>query len=141
VQPYTPIKVTRAEKDLFLENRRKNPPMMISMTAGSGGTRTTTSNAAANLPEPEFEETMPPFAGTAGSASVLGTPDGEVWVFRTRPASDKVPSYDVFDRTGALVKKVTLNPGSRVVGFGKGTVYVARSDEDDLQYLQKFAKP
>jgi hypothetical protein len=136
-QAYTPIKVGAAEKDLYMENRRKNPPMAISMTVGGGGTRTTTSNAAPNLPEPEFEETMPPF--TAGA--VQATPDGEVWVLRTRPASDKVPSYDVFDRTGAIVKKVTLNPNSRVVGFGKGTVYVARSDEDDLQYLQRFAKP
>jgi hypothetical protein len=64
-----------------------------------------------------------------------------VWVLRTRPASDKIPSYDVFDRTGALVKKVALAPNHRVVGFGKGAVYVARSDEDDLQYLQKYAKP
>jgi len=28
-----------------------------------------------------------------------------------------------------------------VVGFGKGVVYVARSDEDDLVYLQRFARP
>jgi hypothetical protein len=47
----------------------------------------------------------------------------------------------VFDRTGALVKQVVLNPNSRVVGFGKGTVYVARTDEDDLQYLQRYKQP
>jgi hypothetical protein len=138
VQAYTPIKVTKAEKDAYMENRRKNPPMMITMNAGGGGTRTTTSNAGSNLPEPDFEETLPPFTG---SGAVLATPDGEVWVLRTRPASDKIPSYDVFDRTGALVKKVALAPNHRVVGFGKGAVYVARSDEDDLQYLQKYAKP
>jgi hypothetical protein len=72
---------------------------------------------------------------------VVTTPDGEVWVLRTRSASDKTPIYDVFDRTGALAKRVTLNPESRVVGFGKGTVYVARTDEDDLQYLQRYARP
>jgi len=140
VQPYTPIRVTKAEKDAYLENRRRNPPMAIRMTAGGSGTRTEAS-AATGLPDPEFEETMPPFTGGPGSASVLGTPDGQVWVLRTRPATDKIPSYDVFDRTGALIKKVNLNPNSRVVGFGKGTVYVARSDEDDLQYLQRFAMP
>lgn len=140
VQPYTPIKVTKAEKDLYLEARRKNPPTMV-MMGDRGGNRTTAAGPPGGLPDPEFEETMPPFTGGPGSASVLATPDGEVWVARTRPAGDKIPTYDVFDRTGALVKKVSLNPSSRVVGFGKGTVYVARADEDDLQYLQRYKKP
>lgn len=69
------------------------------------------------------------------------TPGGEVWVLRTRPAGDKIPTYDVFDKTGTLVKKVSLNPSSRVIGFGKGTVYVVRTDDDDLQYLQRYARP
>jgi hypothetical protein len=94
-------------------------------------------------PTPEFAETKPPFVATGfGVAnSVLGTPDGEVWVLRTRPAGDKVPSYDVFDGSGNLVRQVTLSPNTRVIGFGKGTVYAVRSDEDDLQYLQMYAKP
>ena len=62
-------------------------------------------------------------------------------MLRTRPAGDKIPTYDVFDRTGTLVKKVSLNPSSRVIGFGKGVVYVVRTDEDDLQYLQRYARP
>jgi hypothetical protein len=140
VQPYSPIKVTQAEKDLYLEARRRNPGMMIRIGGGSGE-RTMSSGPATGQPEPEFEATMPPFVGGPGTAAVLATPDGEVWVARTRPASDKIPTYDVFDRTGALVKKVSLNPSSRVVGFGKGTVYVARTDEDDLQYLQRYRKP
>ena len=134
VQAYTPIKVGEAEKEREREARRRARPMMIAIGPGGGG-----GAAPPNpqMPEPEFEETMPPF----GQTGVLGTPDGEVWVLRHRPASDKNPSYDVFDRTGALVKKVVLEPNSRVVGFGQGTVYVARSDEDDLQYLQRFRKP
>ena len=140
VQPYTPIKVTQAEKDLFMEARRRNPGMMITMGGGGGG-RTMSTAPAVGQPEPEFEATMPPFVGGPGGAAVFATPDGEVWVARTRSASDKIPTYDVFDKTGALVKKVSLNPSSRVVGFGKGTVYVARSDEDDLQYLQRYKKP
>ena len=140
VQQYTPIKVTEAEKERWREARRRTPGMMISM--GPSG-RTVSQAPVGQGPDPEFEETMPPFgAGGPGSgSSVFVSPDGEVWVLRTRPASDKIPSYDVFDRTGALSRKVTLNPNSRVVGFGKGTVYVARSDEDDLQYLQRYARP
>jgi hypothetical protein len=68
------------------------------------------------------------------------TPEGQVWVQRVKPASDKTPSYDVFDGAGNLVGSVTLRPKSRVAGFGKGTVYVVRSDEDDLQYLERYRR-
>jgi hypothetical protein len=136
VQPYTPIKVTQAEKDLYIENRKRTPPTILSI-GGGGGTRIS-GGTNFQLPDPEFEETLPPFTG---QGSVFATPDGEVWVLRTRLASDKIPTYDVFDRTGALTKKVSLNPSSRVVGFGKGTVYVVRTDEDDLQYLQRYKRP
>lgn len=137
VQAYSPIKVTEADKELYKENLRKNRPTMITI-GGGGGTRPALPPPNGPGQEPEFEETMPPFTG---QGSVLATPDGEVWVLRTRPATDKVPTYDVFDKTGALVKKVSLNPSSRVVGFGKGTVYVVRIDEDDLQYLQRYKRP
>ena len=69
------------------------------------------------------------------------SPDGEIWVLRTRPASDKVPTYDIFNSTGQLTGKATLKPNSAVVGFGAGAVYVARQDpEDDLRYLEKYAR-
>ncbi len=140
VQSYTPIKVTEADKELVREARRRQRPMVISMGAG-GASSGPPPGGSVQVPEPEFEETMPPFTGGVGTGgSVLATPEGEVWVLRTRPASDKIPSYDVFDRTGALVKKVQLNPNSRVVGFGKGTVYVVRTDDDDLQYLQRYVR-
>jgi hypothetical protein len=140
VQPYTPIRVTEADKELVREARKKNRGILVAF--GPGGGSRTAPPGNVSLPEPEFEETMAPFEGGPGrGGSVLATPEGEVWVLRTRPASDKTPSYDVFDKTGALSKKVTLNPNSRVVGFGKGTVYVVRTDEDDLQYLQRYVRP
>ena len=138
VVPYTAPKVTQADKEEYLEARRRNPPMMMSVTTGPGGTQRQMGPPPGGLPDPEFAETKPPFL-TQGSVQV--TPDGEVWVLRTRPAGDKIPTYDVFDRNGVLVKKVVLNPRSRVVGFGAGAVYVARSDEDDLQYLERYKRP
>jgi hypothetical protein len=137
VQPWTPIKVGEAEKEQVREARKRNRPMTISIGPGGGAPPPGARSPQIGVDEPEFEETMPPF----GTGGVIGTPDGEVWVLRNRPASEKSPVYDVFDRTGALAKQVTLAPNSRIVGFGKGTVYVAKSDEDDLQYLQRFRKP
>jgi hypothetical protein len=62
--------------------------------------------------------------------------DGYLWVQRTGPAGQP-PTFDVIDRAGNLALKVVLPKRSRLVGFGNGTVYTARLDDDDLQYLQK----
>lgn len=135
VIPYTPMRVTEADKAEYRETLRANPPTMIMIGGGGGGGGG--APVAPPMPEPTFAETKPPFTGTN---SVLVTPDGEVWVLRTRPASDKVPVYDVFDATGRLTRKMALTPGSRVVGFGRSSVYVVRTDEDDMEYLQKFTR-
>jgi hypothetical protein len=145
IVPYTPMKVTEADKQEFIEAQKRNRPMMITMggpgpgprPGGGGG-----GNTNFQPPAPEFMDTKPPFvAGPNGGGAVVVTPEGEVWVLRTRPAGDKIPTYDIFDPSGTLIKKVSLNPNSRVAGFGKGTVYVVRTDEDDLQYLQRYARP
>jgi len=137
VVAYTPIQVTTADQAEYIEAQRTNPPTTIMMTTGGGGT-TTTSPSAAQMPEPTFAETKPAFTG---QGSVLATPDGEVWVLRTRAAGDKIPVYDVFNSAGRLVRKVSLAARSRVVGFGATSVYVARMDEDDLEYLQRYSRP
>ena len=75
----------------------------------------------------------------AGGARVA--PTGELWVQRSQPAGTG-PLYDVFDAQGRLTRQVRLQKDTRLVGFGATTVYVARTDtEDELQYLQRFARP
>lgn len=145
VVPYTPIRVTEAEKKVVRDRQARQRPTSISIGGGGGSapSGTSTRNSTITAPDPEWPETMPPFTpGPGGGASptVLVSPEGDVWVHRTRKASEKNPVYDVFDSAGKLVKRVTLNPDSRVVGFGQGVVYVVRADEDDLQYLQRFKR-
>jgi len=130
---YTPIKVTEQDKKEEIENRRRARPQLIAI----GGSGRAVNPPNVKIPDPEFEETKPPFTGPT---AVVVSPEGEAWVLRTRPAGDRVPTYDVFDRTGRITRKVSLNPRSRVLGFGKGTVYVIRTDEDDLQYLQRYRR-
>ncbi len=140
VVPYTPIKVTEADKKAFREARQNAGRVTMSFGGGGGGGGTSQS---IQLPDPEFPDVKPPFLGNVSSltgGSVLISPEGEVWVLRTRTAKDNTPTYDIFDRTGKLSGKATLNSRSRVVGFGAGTVYVARLDEDDLQYLQRYKR-
>jgi len=134
-QAYTPLKVTEADKQEVIEQQKRQRPMMITM--GANGARGGGAPPSVKLPDPEFADTKPAFFG---SSAVQVSPEGEVWVQRTQPAGTKNPLYDVFDRTGKLVRHVTLNPKSAVRGFGKGTVYVVRTDDDDLQYLERYRR-
>jgi|CXWL01.1.fsa_nt_gi hypothetical protein len=143
VQAYTPIKMTAAERNAYRTALKSSSPIGITRTSGGpgGGTNVSTTAqgpAAREIPDEDFPAVMPPFSGLN---SVQISPDGEIWVLRTRPASDKIPTYDIFNSAGQLTGKATLKPNSTVVGFGAGAVYVARQDpEDDLRYLEKYAR-
>jgi hypothetical protein len=143
-QPYTPIKVTAAERTAYREAQKNSSGFSISRSVGGpggGGTSISTARppaSAQEIPDSDFPATMPPFSG---QNSVQVSPEGEIWVLRTRPASDKAPKYDIFNSAGQLIGKATLKPNSSVVGFGSGVVYVARQDpEDDLRYLEVYSR-
>jgi hypothetical protein len=46
--------------------------------------------------------------------------------------------YDVFDRRGVLVDRLTVPAGHRIVGFGRASVYLIRTDSDDLLHLGRY---
>lgn len=139
--PWTRLKVSEGHKQQWRESQKNATALMITNNNG----RTTTQAGSPGvggigIPEPtDWPEYMPPFLG-AGQ-SVLAAPNGQVWVARTREARDDVPTYDVLDATGKVVQRVALPVRTRVVGFGSGVVYAVRSDEDDLQYVQRFRMP
>lgn len=141
---YTPIKVTAEDRDAFRKAMTSGRPVVRTFSSGGGGgggtaPSTNVNSSATDVPDEDFPSTKPPFVG---SGSVKVSPEGNIWVLRSRAASDKVPTYDIFDSTGRLTGKATLNPNSVVVGFGEGTVYIARTDpEDDLVYVERYSRP
>lgn len=147
--PYERIRVTDAEKRAALEAMivpgriitRANPdaqampmprPRATPRTAGSGPPLPPGFDEASML----WPANKPPFL--ANGATV--TPDGELWVLRTRRRTDSIPTYDVFDAQGRLTTRVALPMRTRLAGFGRGTVYLVRSDDDDLQYLKRYRR-
>lgn len=141
VVPHTPLRVTKADRDAYRERAASARPMMVTVGGGGGGTLPPGAfrqSGQSEIPDSDFPEVMPPFTGRG---AVLVTPEGEIWVQRTRSANDKTPTYDIFSSDGRLAGKATLKPNSAVVGFGKGVVYVARQDpEDDLRYVEKYGR-
>lgn len=133
---FTPVRVGEAEKREYREQVKNRQGVAIMRTEGSGGSRT---QASASLPPFEEPEQWPAAKPPFPESGVMTSPAGEVWVLRHRAADDPVPTYDVFSAAGRLVRRAQFPPRTRVVGFGPaGVVYTVRSDEDDLQWLQRY---
>lgn len=134
---YDKVKVTEGHKQEWRERARSGTRM--SMTVDNAGRRQATMGPAGTVPDPETwgGEFMPPFLPGGGPASSMSfSNDGYLWIQRTGPAG-QAPTFDVIDRAGNLAQRVVLPKKARLLGFGNGAVYIARLDEDDLQYLQK----
>jgi hypothetical protein len=131
----TRLRLSEGHKQEWRDQQRNATGLM--MTVGPSGERSAQVAPMRNVEEPsEWPEYLPAFPQGAVSYAT----DGMVWVRRHTPAGEP-PTFDVIDGNGRLAFKVVLPKRARLVGFGNGTVYVARLDEDDLQYLQRYRLP
>jgi hypothetical protein len=73
----------------------------------------------------ELPDYKPPFFSNAVRADA----DGNLWVM-TIPTKPVVggPVYDVINAKGELVERVQVPKDRMIIGFGKGTVYLAMRD-------------
>jgi hypothetical protein len=136
--PYERIKMTEKHKQQWRESRRSTG-LAITMRVGpQGSSASSGSPTSVNLPEPtDWPDVLPPFTQNAAFMA----PNGQIWIARTREATDNQPKYDIIDGSGRLVGRVAFPTRTRVIGFGATSVYTVRTDEDDLQYLQRFRLP
>lgn len=109
--PYDPVPVTQADRDRYLDGE----------------------NAAT-----QAQLTFPANKPAVHAFLVFVAPSGELWTWRYARAGAPGSTWDLIDRSGRRVRSVTL-PGSRmIVGFGARTVYVVRTDDDDIQHLEAY---
>lgn len=157
--PSPDIRVTKAEQEAFAKSQVRPGAILVRGPTGAAPARASApagSPASAAPPrrrslpkvspadvEAIFNPSMtwpavkPPFL----SGAVHMAPDGRVWVLRTRAHDDSIPTYDVFDASGRVADRVALPTGTRLVALGRGTAYLARTDEDDLLWLQRVRTP
>ena len=137
---WEPVKVGSAEKQAFME-RSRDPRGRFSVS--SGGPSRAAPPEPRQMSEADFDwpEFKPPFMpSTMRSRSILTAPEGDLWVARSAPARDSVMVYDVFNATGNLAARVSLPKGRRLVGLGVGTAYAVRTDEDGLEWLERYRR-
>lgn len=139
---FTPVRMTDADKreEEVLRNRARSNQMMVTMSQGPNGVQRSAQmgpgpNAPPLEPLTDWPAVKPPFR--PGVASVWARPNGDLWVRRTEPAGAKGTLYDVIDASGKVAYQVRIPDGFNLVGFGNGTIYTTKADEDDLLYLQR----
>jgi sugar lactone lactonase YvrE len=120
---FDPIPMTQADRDAHLASTAGKGPSVGMVGGGGGGTP--------KGPETTFAATKAPFAPD----DVVVSADAQVWVRRSRPHGAASVVVDVFDDRGARIDRLELPDGARIVGFGRGAVYVWAGGK-----LQKFAR-
>ena len=136
---YRPVSIGMAEKEEWSDERARNGGVGVSVQVENGRRQVSMSRSTgrrSDLNALEWPERMPPFA----AARIRVDPDGNGWVRRNQKAGEPA-LYDVFDTTGRLVRSVRFGPGRTLIGFGDGTLYAARTDEFDQQFLERYDLP
>jgi hypothetical protein len=128
---YDAVKVGDDEKNAWADQLASRG-MIVEV---ENGRRRTRRPPRPDITRMTWPEVMPAFTG---SRAVLAAPTGELWVRRAQPAKASGAVYDVFDAAGRRVRQVTLEGNRVVLGFGPGVVFVARTDEDDLQWIERY---
>ena len=133
VIPFTALPVTQADREAARTTNPNRPPASIS-TSGPGGQRTTPITPPRT--EPLFADSKPAFPVQVPGIDGMG----RLWIER-HVAAGAAPTYDVLDRSGAVVDRIAFPAGTRLAGFGPGVVFAVRTDEDDLLHLQRYRLP
>jgi len=130
---WKPVPVRDAEKREYAAEMRNGISVSVSMENGKMSTRMGRGGRAADdrIPDLEWPASKPAFR------AVRVAPDGNAWVERSVPANAP-REYDVFGPDGKVRGKVILPAGRRLVGFGKGVVYLRETTEEELQYLERY---
>ena len=133
---HRPIRLSAKHKEAYRREAEKPRPWLVGRI---GGAPPSVAMIRQPFKEPaQWPEFLPPFLN---GAFVQFAPDGYLWVERASSSPEDPPCFDILDDSGRRTHEVRLPVGTRVVGFGKESVYLVRWDEVDLEYLERYKRP
>ncbi len=136
---WEPVPVKSADQEEWLDGLTGGLQVMVSM---ENGARNTSFSRGGSRPPGmdadsfEWPETKPAISSNEARVDYAG----RVWVRRNVKAGEP-PLYDVFGPEGRRSGQVELPPDRTLVGFSRDYVYLARTDELDFQWLERYAEP
>ncbi len=135
---YEPIRINQAEKEAWADRQANQTATFVAIGGGGGGD---VGGGTFQVPRPDLDEIdFPDYKPPFPVSGVRATPDGQIWVQRYQRHNEDRALFDVFSDRGELVKQVRLPAGRRLVGFGDGVLYAVMTDEDDLQWLERYGR-
>ncbi len=81
-----------------------------------------------------WPDMKPPFVGRL----TFVDNEGRMWLRQTVQDGRDAPTYDLIDRSGVNVRRVVFPARTHLLGFGNGVVFVARTDDMGLQWLERY---
>lgn len=135
---YEPVPIGRDEKEEWAANLGgglrvgvtvENEDRRVSLGRGGGG-------RSPDLDALDWPEVKPPFVADG----VWVGPRGKAWVRRHVPAGEPA-LVDIFGHSGRHEATVQLPPDREIVGFGHGVIYLVRTDELGLQWVERYSGP
>lgn len=132
--PHTAVPITASDQARIRKDTRtafeQNLKRGLAMAGGAAPKMTF------DIEDPKvWPKNFPPFS------NVRAAPDGRLWIAPPSRAQGLPSFWDVLGPDGGLVMRVKFPPRVSLVGFGKNALYAVRTDEDDLQYLQRYPVP
>jgi hypothetical protein len=82
-----------------------------------------------------FAETLPPFAARVPRIA----PEGVMWVERAQHAGQPA-RFDIFDQTGNRIGRAVLPAGRRLLGLGRGTLYLVATDDSGIERVERYRR-
>lgn len=137
--PYEPVRIRRADRNEWLGGLGGG--LRVAISVEDGQRRLSLGRGSGGRGEPAADRfEWPEFKAPFVAGRVWVTPTGDVWVRRHTPAG-RPGEIDIFGPDGRHRRSLTLPPDRRIVGFGRGVVFLVRTDEMGLQYLERYRRP
>ncbi len=139
VVEWDPVPVRGADQEEWLDGLSGG--LMVMVTEENGQRNTNFRRGGDRPPGMDVESFEWPDAKPAFSAEGAQVDFvGRVWVRRNVKAGEPA-LYDVFGFDGHRSGQVRLPPGRTLVGFSRDYVYLARTDELDFRWLERYPEP
>jgi hypothetical protein len=143
---YEPVRVTKDDRDAWYRARASQGSAGSAQMSGPPARPGSEPKDQPKVPRPpgftdaDFPDVKPPFVEDYVGRSMFVSHDGQVWVMRTSAFDAKTREVDVFDGAGKVVRRLSMPAANRVAGVGKSSIYVIRTDDDGLQWLERYTR-